>query len=484
MGAPRGGAFIFPYSSSSLYALAGALLALDAAAEPGPRRRLVCVLGLAAALAARAEIGAAAAVALALAGLRCRSRERAGADLAAVAAAALLAGGVYWLACAGVPWKELLTDGPIGPFLRMPEEWKSLYLEVSGLGEPSRSASRIAVSLLLDSMLLTAAALCALPRPGRPARRHLFWAGGALALGLYVCSPLCDPLKNLPPVLAILPLAAAVAAVAWCLRPPEGRSRSQLMLFSFSAMAGVRVLLGISVGPRMSAYSAPALPGLLATAAVLTFDLLAPRLPAPQVFQRRLAVLFAVVGALFLYRIGRADNQPQIAELETAAGTLRLPMDEAEAVARTLAYLERNAREGETLTAFPESGFFNFVLGLRSPLRQDLIVPGVLSGPREAAAARQVGRAGPKYILLCNRPTPEYGPVAFGRDYAAQLWREVGNRYVLARSFGGARPTAPVGDERFFIRLYERNPGPPAPVQLPTAGPGRGPGGPILAFLQ
>jgi hypothetical protein len=139
-------------------------------------------------------------------------------------------------------------------------------------------------------------------------------------------------------------------------------------------------------------------------------------------------------------------------------------------IARTLAYLERNARDGETLTAFPESGFFNFVLGLRSPLRQDLIVPGVLSGLREADAARRVGNAGPKYVLLCNRPTTEYGPVAFGRDYAARLWRAVGDHYVLAEAFGRAQPDAPVGVRDFFIRVYLRSPEASAAAALPSPG--------------
>src|SRR6202023_2311222 len=53
MAAPRGGAFIFPYSSASLFALAGGLLALDAASAPGPRRRLLGALGIAVALASR-----------------------------------------------------------------------------------------------------------------------------------------------------------------------------------------------------------------------------------------------------------------------------------------------------------------------------------------------------------------------------------------------------------------------------------------------
>ncbi|HTQ79395.1 MAG TPA: hypothetical protein VMM92_05325, partial [Thermoanaerobaculia bacterium] len=194
------------------------------------------------------------------------------------------------------------------------------------------------------------------------------------------------------------------------------------------------------------------------------------RLPAPRVFRRRLAAILTVVAMLYLYRIEKFDHPPGTVALETAAGTLRLPARQATAIAQALGYLERNAHDGETLTAFPESGFFNFVLGLRSPLQQDLIIPGVLHGSREVAAARQVGTAGPRFVLLCNRPTPEYGQIAFGRDYATGLWREVTARYVLAESFGGARGTLPVGAGPFFIRLYERSPEAPASAQLPSSG--------------
>jgi len=475
MGAPRGGAFIFPYSSSSLFALAGGLLALDAASSATAGwgwRPLWSALGLAVALTSRLEIGAAAAVALVIAGLRCRDREGTRADLGAVALGALLAVGIYGVACAGIPWRDLVADGPFTPFLAMPQEWRELYLSAAGFGEPGKSASRMAISLLLDALLLAAAARVALPRPGRPRRRHLFALAGLVLFAADARSRLSDPRSNLPPVFAVLPLVAAVAALAQLRRPLAGTGpgRPRSLLFAFSAALAARVLCGLTVGPRMSPYSALPLPGLLATAAILVFDVLAPRLPAPRVFAWRLAALFALLGALFLCQTGRVDHQPGIVELETAAGTLRLPAREAAAIARTLGYLERNARDGETLTAFPESGFFNFVLGLRSPLRQDLILPGVLAGSREAAAVRQVGAAGPKYILLCNRPTPEYGPESFGLDYAAQLWRAVNQRYVLAQAFGWAMPTAPVGARHFFIRLYERSPRAPAPAQLPSPG--------------
>jgi len=448
MGAPRGGAFIFPYSSSSLFALAGCLLAIDTATGE-PRRRWLIALGVAIALASRVEVGVAAGGIVLIAALRSRDRSEARADAAAVALGALVAGGLYGIACSGVSWKILLSDGPFSPFVAMPREWRDLYLQVSGLDDPVKTAGRIAISLLLGGVLLAAAARV---------RRDVFTIAGLLLLVLSVVNPWKDTACNLPPVLAILPTVAGMAALFLLRRPLEEQTRARFLLFAGSAALALRVLFGLSVGARMSPYSAVPLPGLLATGAVLVFDVLAPRLAAPRLFRARVAVVFATFGLLFLYRVGMADNGPRTMALHTAAGTLRLPQQEAAAIGQTLRYLEHNARAGETLAAFPEGGFFNFVLRLRSPLRQDLIVPGVLSGESEDAVARQVELSGPRYVLLCNRPTPEYGPVAFGRDYAARLWSGVESRYVLTRSFGWARPSAPVGARRFFIRLYERSP--------------------------
>jgi hypothetical protein len=516
--APRGGAFLFPYSSSNLFALAGGLLALDAAGASDPRRRrLLGALGLAIALASRLEIGAATALALVLAGLRSRRREETRTDLQVVIIGSLLAGAAYGVAILGVPLSRLLADGPFGPILGMPKEWSFLYRDVFWLGRPGNTASRLGLSLLLDGLLLAAAALLALPRTGRtalpappapltlgsrdltpgsrdltpgsrdltpgsrdPLRQHLFTITGLVLLIAYAFSPFCVAQKDLPPLLAILPSLALVAALALWRRPLEARARAQFLLFFWSAAVAARVFFGISVGPRMGPHSAVALPGLLAAAAVLGFDVLAPRLPAPQVFQWRLAAVFAVVGVFFLYRIERLHHQPQKVELRTAAGALRLPATKAATIDQALRYLETHGRDGDTLTAFPESGFFNFVTGLRSPLRQDLILPGVLAGPRESAAARRIDAAGPRFVLLCNRPTAEFGPEAFGRDYAVELWNGVDQHYRLAAAFGPAAPTSPVGAKDFFIRIYERTPAASAPIQLASTGLRHQPGAPVL----
>jgi hypothetical protein len=533
LGAPHGGAFVFPYSAASLYALAGALLALTASLRPpGWRRRIPVAAGLALALTARAEIGAATAAILLLSVLRSRrtlaprphpdgaaagsaapvaakramplAMHLAVSDLALGVASALA---IYGAAFAGVSWHVLLAQGPLTHALAMPPEWKQLYGTVSGLARLDRSLPELAWGMALDALLL---AICAWPlgaksRPFaasresaaappagtppapaaqeplaaksataaqsarlRPASRPpllprlafcaaaaagiaaFSWWGGMLR---WPCGRIAD---DLPPLLLPLPLVAGAAALAALRRPLDERGRARFMLFALAAALGSRVVLGCKLGPQMSAYCALPLPALLATAGVLAADLLAPRLRNPGAFRFRLAALAAGLAGLYLFRLGALAWGPHIVRLDTPAGSLRLPWKEANAIDGTLDYLAGRARPGDRLASFPEAGFFNFVTGLPNPLREEEIFPGVLGGGREAEAIARLLATRPRFVLLANRPTPEFGPRAFGDDYAASLWSVVEDHYSLAATFGNAAEGAPIGARRFFIRIYER----------------------------
>jgi len=525
-GAPRGGAFVFPYSASSLYALAGALLALDASLRPaGWRRRALVAGGIALALGARVEIGGAAALILLICAVRSRTgggpmaspaapgtpdaagdeaqrtaapplaarpaaaglgaqpatgvlaARPAGATLGSVIDLALgVAAGlaIYGVAFAGIPWRLLVAQGPLTHMLAMPPEWHELYGIVTGFGYPERSLPQLAWGVGLDALLLLACILPATPRPvaSRAPRlppivpRLAFGAAavaGAIGFSLWgpshwwLWSRVAD---NLPPVFFPLPLVAGVAAVALLRRPLGERGRARFMLFALAATLAARVVLGLEAGPGMTAYCALPLAPLLGTAAVLGGDLLAPRLRDPGGFRFRLAALAVVLAGLYLVRIGALAWGPHIVRLETAAGTLRLPWKEAFAIEGTLDYLAERARPGDRLASFPEAGFFNFVTGLTNPLREEQIFPGVLGSGREAAAVARLLAARPRFILLANRPTPEFGPRAFGDDYAAGLLSAIEDHYSIAATFGNAREGAPVGARRFFIRVYEPDPAP------------------------
>jgi len=551
LGAPHGGAFIFPYSASSLYALAGALLALTASLQqPGWRRRVLVAGGLALALTARAEIGAATALIILIATVRFRPglspgpaagvADRSGAapsaaphgaprrdtpaatprkaaplltpevlagvaDLSLGIAAALA---IYVAAFAGVSWHVLLGQGPLTHALAMPPEWKELYGSVSGLARLDRSLRVLGWGVALDALVLLVCAwptraifrtgrspagrlsapiapiaLIAPSTPSAPTARLapsapcgwptararllprlVFGAAVVAAVAAFAWwgGPLRWPwgriADDLPPVLFPLPLVAAAAALAALRRPLTDRGRARFMLFALAAALGSRVVLGCKIGPEMTAYCALPLPLLLATAGVLGADVLAPRLRDPGGFRCRFAVLAVALAGLYLFRLGALAWGPHIVPLDTPAGSLRLPWKEANAIAGTLHYLAGRARPGDRLASFPEAGFFNFVTGLPNPMREEEIFPGVLGGGREAEATAHLLASRPRFVLLANRPTPEFGPRAFGGDYATSLWSAVEDHYSLAATFGNAAEGAPIGARRFFIRIYELDP--------------------------
>src|SRR5262249_34077832 len=108
-----------------------------------------------------------------------------------------------------------------------------------------------------------------------------------------------------------------------------------------------------------------------------------------------------------------------------------------------------------------------------SPLREDQIFPGVLDAGRERAASQALETARPRFVLFCNRPTNEYGPVRFGTDYAVGLWGTVERLYQPAAFFAMAPPAG--RGRRVFNRLFEpREANPPASASGNPAGAGRG----------
>ena len=65
----------------------------------------------------------------------------------------------------------------------------------------------------------------------------------------------------------------------------------------------------------------------------------------------------------------------------------------------------------------------------------------------------RLDRERPPFLLLCHRPTTEFGTAPFGKGYAVGLWSEIEKRYVEV--------TPPLPSRRrsnWFVRIYERRP--------------------------
>jgi hypothetical protein len=481
LGAPWGGAFIFPYAFANLYSLAGSLLAvLCFGREPARGRDLaLAALGLVLSMTARVELGVATALIVLLAGLRSRDWRRGGRDSLLVAGAAGVASlAIYAAAFAGIPWPTLRREVPFLHLGSLPPEWERLYRVASGFQHPLVSLWTVGMGAAALALILAVFAWVT-PRARQvgdeapEARRGIWIFAEVLLLVAGVAAwQMADDGEGFPPLLSPLPLVAPLAAAFLFVRKPlAGAGRYRFLLFSLAAVVAARVLLKLNLGPNMGPFAALAVPGAMATAAVLGLDVLAPRLAAPAAFRRRLALLLLLLGGLFLYQLHEADADERIVRLETRAGALRLRRQEERAVAGALDYLARTTSPGDSIVSFPEGGFFNFVTGLRNPLREHLLLPGVLDDAGEDEILNRLDRERPKLVILCNRPTNEFGSQPFGKGFAVRLWEEVGERYREVAAFRSPQ-RHPGEPGHWFVRIFERidSPGSKAAVHLVRPG--------------
>jgi hypothetical protein len=340
---------------------------------------------------------------------------------------------------AGIPLADLVSYGPLRHFA-MPPEFRELYLRVSGL-HPAL-LSRGVGGLLAGAALLGGWAALA---TGAVSRRTPFvLAGGALlaAGALAGAFALGEPVvttgvRGLP-----LLLAAAVLVALHDLRRGDASARLPLA-------AG---LIGLAFAWRTALWTVPAFP-YAPLAAVSSLPavawLLGVRLPrlAPEASRPRAALLavvpFLLAPFLFLPRLVLFYRAPRI-EVAGPAGRWFPPGEEGELFSKLAAHLSRAGVKDRDLVVLPEAGALGFLLGVRSPLRFEQVLPGHVDARVDRDLAGDLDRARPARVVLVSRPTPEYGPVAFGRDYAVEIAGRLSRDYAVEARFAAGERTAVV----------------------------------------
>lgn len=459
IGAPNGGSFLFPYAFAALFALAGGFASLATlSGSPSRGRTALGAAALAFALLAKAEIGLAAAAVILIAGVRSPDDVQRRRTWTTLVGAVLIAAAGYAFAFRGIPISSLVSEGPFVLF-SPPPEWRQVYRLISGFDDPAAALSRIATALFLDAAILGGAWLVSRAAGNAETKRGLaetVWWVLLAAVLVFCATPVGGSIEDrLPGLLSPAPIAAALGAL-WLLRSPlddhASSRRARFLLFGFAALVAVRVAGNVAYGFVTTPYSILALPGLAASASVLVLDVLAPRLARPQVFRRAMAAALLALAAAGLVRLERFRRGVTVGAVETAAGRVRLPEPWAQASVLALGFLDERARPADTLACFPECGFFNFVTGLRNPLRQEQILPGHLDAAAEAEVAERIRNAGPRFVLFVDQAPPGWGAVRFGVDYAREIARALDERYTPV---GAAR--SPEGAP--LIRVLERRPG-------------------------
>jgi hypothetical protein len=141
--------------------------------------------------------------------------------------------------------------------------------------------------------------------------------------------------------------------------------------------------------------------------------------------------------------------------ITTDRGRMITKPDMAQAVNEALRYIDRETAPGDAVAVLPEGTTITFLSGRRNPLREEIITPGYLDAEGEARAIRQLRDARTPLILVPNRPTREFGPNVFGRDYSQGLMQFIEANYSACAIFGPVKDrNLKIGDPPFFIRAY------------------------------
>jgi hypothetical protein len=456
------GNYVFPYAFNALHGtlLALATLAIAAAALEAPSLSRFAWGGViaGATVLAKIEMGIAALSAGLIAAWLSRGGETGAALRRAavfcVCALAVAAAG-YGPIAATVGWRTLAFDNWLLP-VHLPAGLVYFNAGLSGFDHPLTSLGRMvlaAVKLVLMAAIVGAAAyLAAGPQPAVRRARLVLIAAVAVALALGLTTGLDwdrGPFMAMPLLLVTL--------VVWLACTPPALSGRTAMLYALFALVQLaRILLHVRSG---GAYGSFLLPMSIVMFVYLWTGPLAAALPdaAPRRAARAIVLsllLASAVGTAIVlaYRYRHTDT----VAIRSPRGTLIASADVGTAWNDALAFIAQRTVPGDYVAVLPEGTSLLFLAGRRNPLRDEIVLPGLLDAAGEARAIAALERTDTRLVLLVNRATREFGAEAFGRDYCQTLMTWIAARYQPCAMFGAQDPGLRIGDKPFFVRAYCR----------------------------
>lgn len=457
------GIYILPYSYNALHGTALGLITLsllvDALKRPQPRAITFAIAGVMAALTflAKTEMGVAAMAAGVTAGLVAAYPDaRRGIGFAAVfvGVTATLVAGAYTLIATQVGWSTLVSDSWLF-VANVPPELAYYNARISGLDHPLKSIGRMLIAALkvgIIAILIGAISSLIGNRSSSPRRSIVFGPWGALACAavLLIVMALTTGLDwDKGPFLAMPFLLVGWLVVLLRRLHTDGLHTRILLTFTVFALASIaRTILHVRSG---GAYGSFLLPMSVVIFTYLWVGPFADSFSNPRVSQaaRAVALTLILINAIVTaVMLGYRFRTHFIVPISTPRGTMIVEPAVGVAWNEALAYIDQHTHPGDAVAAMPEGTSLDFLSGRRNPLREEIMTPGYLNEADEARAIRQLRDADTRLILLPNRPTTEFGPTTFGRDYAQRLMRWIEANYT---------PCATFGNQTFFIHAWCAN---------------------------
>jgi hypothetical protein len=471
----QGGNMIFPYSYAVLY---GTLLGTSALAaqldyvrtkHTGYLLAAGALSGLA--FCCKLEFGIAAFASLLMLVISAHPAQRTRIAMVVLPTALIIPALIYGWLLARIPADTLIKDTFLFPG-SIPSELIYYNKMKLGLNNPGRTLREMLSALALLCGVAGAISLAAIRIAGesiftRKPSRHvcrLWWLTG-VSFGLLLVHVLLfgthwdmNPFRALPILFA--------AMIFSCIRKQRGIKETDVAMLSlllisvYSLVVLARVFVRI---PGGGAYGAGLLPVpivLFVFMAVASFPIFG--MPVAAERYRRTAVCLllslAMLGTLSVLTFRYTHNS--YTWIRTPRGNLGQPPSITGSMNQALKFLARNSRSGDPILALPEGSSLNFLADRPAPLRYEIVTPGFLSEEKERLAIRDLQEKNVPYIFLFNRPTSEFGPRVFGKDYCRTLMAWIEENYAVAAVYGDdVSLETQIGDPGFFIKCLARRQG-------------------------
>jgi hypothetical protein len=124
--------------------------------------------------------------------------------------------------------------------------------------------------------------------------------------------------------------------------------------------------------------------------------------------------------------------------LVTPRGKMAIyPAEKAAPYKETLAFLNWAKANGRSAMILPEDTSLYFFAGISAPSRFYSLAPGIIApGAMTESYLRDLARAQVDYIVLTNRPSPEYGVPYFGIDFDQPVLQWINAHYEVVGQIG------------------------------------------------
>jgi hypothetical protein len=467
----QGGNMIFPYSYSVLYGTLLGTSALVAQLDYARSKRTGYLLaagvlsGLA--LCCKLEFGVAAFASLLVLVISALPAQRTRIALVAIPTALIIPALIYGWILAKIPAEALIKDTFLLPG-SIPSELIYYNKMKLGLNNPGRTLREMLSALAILCGASGAISLASIRMAGEsvftaaPSRsvRRLWWLTGICFILLLAHVLLFGTHWDMNPFRALPILFAAM--IYSCIRMQRSIHRADipgpmlLLISVYSLVVLARVFIRI---PGGGAYGAGLLPVpivlfvLIATARFPIFGV-----PAVACRYRHAAVCvllsLALLGTASVLTFRYTHNS--YTWIRTSRGNLGQPPSITRAMNQALEFLAHNSKPGEYILALPEGSSLNFLADRPAPLRYEIVTPGFLSEDKERQAIRDLQEKNVPYIFLFNRPTSEFGPRVFGKDYCRTLMSWIEENYAVAAVYGDdVSLESQIGDPGFFIKCFK-----------------------------